>query len=141
MPVFWLNTMLNVQVKPSFEELSRRFGRFNATEMLNKSIKILTLGLESEGKLAATEMIYAQPISRSGYLRTGFLRSQITHRLGNLEGKVQARAPYSIYVHEGTRFMRGRPFFDKAIKDGLNKLEKKVTTEMEKSVKVKLGAR
>lgn len=45
---------------------------------------------------------------------TGRLRSSITHRVeadgGEIVGVVGTSVEYAIYVHEGTRYMAGRPF-------------------------------
>lgn len=48
--------------------------------------------------------------------RTGFLKASHQHRmLSNLSGYVQPTADYAIFVHEGTRFMRSRPFLRQAV--------------------------
>lgn len=48
--------------------------------------------------------------------RTGFLKaSHQTRMLSNLSGYVQPTADYAIFVHEGTRFMRARPFLRQAV--------------------------
>lgn len=48
--------------------------------------------------------------------RTGFLKASHQHKmLSNLSGYVQPTADYAIFVHEGTRFMRSRPFLRQAV--------------------------
>ena len=47
--------------------------------------------------------------------RTGFLKASHQYRmLSNLSGYVQPTAYYASFVHDGTRFMRGRPFLRQA---------------------------
>lgn len=47
---------------------------------------------------------------------TGRMRSSIQHRkIDALTGEVKTGVNYAIYVHEGTRYMSGRPFLREAI--------------------------
>jgi HK97 gp10 family phage protein len=72
--------------------------------------------LERGGKLSSTEMIYMQPPSKSGYKRSGNLRASIrVHGLKPMSASIGPSADYAIFVHEGTRFMRARPFMDAAL--------------------------
>lgn len=49
-------------------------------------------------------------------VRTGFLRgSHRTTFQGALHGTVEPTASYAYFVHEGTRFMRKRPFLENAV--------------------------
>ena len=41
---------------------------------------------------------------------------KVTMKIGAFEAKLFNPVKYAIYVHEGTRFMKGRPFYDDAIK-------------------------
>jgi HK97 gp10 family phage protein len=47
---------------------------------------------------------------------TGLMRSRISQTIfstpASLKAKVETGVFYSIYVHEGTRYMRGRPFLE-----------------------------
>ena len=55
---------------------------------------------------------------------TGFLRA--SHRVLTGAEKVILRpfAPYAVYVHEGTRFMKSRPFLQWAVEDTKTELDK-----------------
>lgn len=47
---------------------------------------------------------------------TGKLRQSIRFRkVSQLVGVVEPEVEYAMYVHEGTRFMRGNPFMDRAL--------------------------
>lgn len=52
-------------------------------------------------------------------VQTGYLKSTITkfHPPGTNEGEVHVGASYGLYVHQGTRHMRGQPFLLTAAKD------------------------
>jgi len=57
--------------------------------------------------------------------RTGFLKASHQHRmLSNLSGYVQPTADYAIFVHEGTRFMRARPFLRQAVAEKEQDIDK-----------------
>lgn len=49
-------------------------------------------------------------------VRTGFLRASHQTAFSMLKGEVGPTASYAIFVHEGTRRMRARPFLFNAVK-------------------------
>lgn len=58
---------------------------------------------------------------------TGKLRQSIRFRkISNLVGVVEPESQYAIYVHEGTKYMRGNPFMDR----GLDKSKTRIMTEL-----------
>lgn len=50
-------------------------------------------------------------------VKTGFLRASHTTMFDNLRATIMPTAKYAIYVHEGTRYMSGRPFLLNAVKE------------------------
>lgn len=57
--------------------------------------------------------------------RTGFLKaSHMTRMLSNLSGYVQPTADYAMFVHDGTRFMRARPFLRQAVAEKQNDVDR-----------------
>lgn len=46
---------------------------------------------------------------------TGRLRSSHRESFANLRGEVGTTTNYDVFVHEGTRFMKGRPYLKKAV--------------------------
>lgn len=46
---------------------------------------------------------------------TGRLRASTSERFQDLKGIVQTRTNYDVFVHEGTRFMRARPYMRNAV--------------------------
>lgn len=69
---------------------------------LNMSIRqaVLTIGRDSR---------------RFTPVDTGRLRASTYERFGNLRGEIGTNTDYDIFVHEGTRFMRGRPYLRKSV--------------------------
>ena len=55
---------------------------------------------------------------------TGRLRGSYDTRFGTLYGEVTPTAEYAIYVHEGTRYMTGRPFLSKGVKQAMSQINK-----------------
>lgn len=58
---------------------------------------------------------------------TGFLRSSHTTRFTGsgigFSGIIEPKAKYAMFVHEGTRFMRGRPFLRQAAEESERTIE------------------
>jgi len=46
---------------------------------------------------------------------TGRLRASHTSMFQNLKGSVYTNTNYAIYVHDGTKYMKARPFMQKAV--------------------------
>lgn len=70
---------------------------------LNKAIRFAGVRIQREAKIEAPVL-------------TGNLRSQI--RFTNLQdgrGVVGSYVQYSVYVHEGTKFMKANPFMERAL--------------------------
>lgn len=58
---------------------------------------------------------------------TGKLRASHYERIGNLQGEVGTNTDYDIFVHEGTKFMSGRPYLRQAVEDSEEKIDKNFT--------------
>ena len=67
------------------------------TRELNKAIKTSLFAIERDSKLRT-------PVD------TGRLRASHQTTFSPLRGVLEPTAEYAIYVHEGTRYMRARPF-------------------------------
>lgn len=109
---------VNVTIK-NLPEIRRAFSQAPhlTVRYVNKAIARSLIQIERSSKMNAP-------------VRTGYLRASHTTRLSNLRGEIEPMAKYAIYVHEGTRFMRSRPFLFDAVKDN----EKFVEDEFEKAV-------
>lgn len=101
--------------------------------------------LKQAGYLVMTKSMKATPV-RTGFLKTSHLkRGQggvfIAGSGTHMRAEVGPTADYSVFVHEGTRFMRARPFlknalfssdreiqqlFTKATQNALNKISRMV---------------
>lgn len=85
----------------------------------NKAPFLMRKGFETAIK-KATLLIEGRSKMRTPVL-TGYLRS--SHRTSfrnsglSFEGTVEPLANYAMFVHEGTKFMRGRPFLAQAVEE------------------------
>lgn len=64
---------------------------------------------------------------------TGNLRGLHTRKIGKTRASIETRAKYSPFVHEGTRYMKKRPWLDHAMKKG-NKNINKLANDLLKNV-------
>lgn len=89
---------ININVDFSeLEDLGKKFKRADLEPVLQGVIEAFAFASERYSKIAT-------PVD------TGRLRSSITTSIGNLEARIAPHTNYAIFVHEGTRYMRGRPF-------------------------------
>lgn len=84
------------------DELARRL----TTETLDKQRLMSRIVITVEGQA-----------KRRTPVRTGHLRRSITHRVERAgeRGIVGTNVKYAPFVHEGTRFMEGRPFLEQGL--------------------------
>lgn len=114
---------INVTITPSLTELSARFGRVNARQMVQKNVERLAFLIERESKQVTP-------------VRTGFLRANIIPIMGNLMATIgPLGVPYDIFVHEGTKFMRPRPFMVWGTKSAMEGFEEKFAGDVNATIK------
>lgn len=96
---------ISIQFKPTFKKVGNAFKAIADGMELQRQLQIFAFDIERESKRVA-------PVD------TGRLRASIFTSIGNLEARIKPNVNYAIYVHEGTRYMRARPFmmigFEKA---------------------------
>lgn len=83
---------------------------------VGNAVKMIVATLERGGKEAV----------RSGPTRafdTGNLMNNIGSVYDQFSGIIFSEAPYSLYIHEGTKYMKERPFFEKAIEDSQESIQ------------------
>jgi len=54
---------------------------------------------------------------------TGMLRDTMAHVYSDVEGKVFPLQNYAVYVHEGTRYMRARPYLQWGLRDSEREIQ------------------
>lgn len=87
-----------ITVKPTLESLGDASSKIDINSFLEREIKKITFGVERFSKQLT-------PVD------TGRLRASINVSwFSSLQSKVSTNTKYAIFVHEGTRYMRSRPF-------------------------------
>ncbi len=92
---------IKVTIKPSFSSLGDAFKRVNVHSFLRDEINRLAALVERYGKQLSPVL-------------TGRLRASIhfSPAASFLQAVVATGTEYAIFVHEGTRYMRARPFME-----------------------------
>ena len=88
---------ISIKVNPSFDKVGKFFNDPRIRGFLQEKIEQLSFMIERESKKVT-------PVD------TGRLRSSIQTKIRPLVGIISPDTQYDIFVHEGTRFMRSRPF-------------------------------
>lgn len=86
---------------------------------LNTSIRRVVLQIGRESRMAT-------PVD------TGRLRASTYERFSNLKGEVGTNTDYDFFVHEGTRFMRGRPYLRKAVENNQTGTDQEFTSAVQR---------
>lgn len=97
--------MSNIQIKiTNLPQIKRAFAMAPHLMIreLNKAIRSSVLTISGTSR-------------RNTPVDTGRLRASTYERYSSLRGEVGTNTEYDIFVHEGTRYMRGRPYLRRAV--------------------------
>ena len=109
-----------------FNTLPRSLVPFDFKTFMATKIKELSFLIEREAKLVTP-------------VKTGRLRASIGVRnLQPLGGEVSTNTHYAIYVHEGTRYMMGRPFMKMGAESALSDFNANFKKEVDKYLESKI---
>lgn len=94
------------QIKRAFDLAPNEMRR-----QLNMAIKKTILSIQSKSMINTP-------------VKTGRLRGSTASVFGDLRGEVGTHTNYDVYVHEGTRYMKGRPYLKDAVEENNPSTEK-----------------
>jgi len=121
-----LRSEIRITFKPPLAKVAKKFGNINVNNFLQKKVKELAFLIERESKQVT-------PVD------TGRLRASIGVDLRPFGAIIQPHTAYEFYVHEGTRYMRGRPFMfwgAKAAEKGFDtRIAKDLEIEIQRKIK------
>lgn len=102
---------IGIQIK-NMAQIKMAFGRAPAlmAKELNTAIKKTTLFIMGKSMVNT-------PVD------TGRLRSSTYSRFGNLQGEVGTNTNYDVFVHNGTRFMKARPYLLNAVNESQRQVD------------------
>lgn len=118
---------ITVKVTPSLDKLGNAFSRVDMEKFMR----------EETVKFAALTERFAKQITP---VVSGRLMGSIGHAsiLGEIAAVALTNIHYAIYVHEGTRFMRGRPFMEQGAKFAKQRWEGEIGKRLEDHIRIKL---
>lgn len=100
---------VNISVNPPLSKVGRALKQIAQDWNLQKNIEEFAFEIERAAK----------PVTP---VDTGRLRASIMTDIGNLTATISPHTNYAFFVHEGTRFMKARPF----MKIGLERAKMKL---------------
>lgn len=120
-------TSINITLNPSAQEMASRFGSIKLQGFLRNQIKKLAFLVEREAKKVTP-------------VRTGRLRAsvRVEPMVKPLEAIIQPHTDYAIFVHEGTRFMRARPFMFWGAESAVKGYEQRVAKDLDEMIQSKI---
>lgn len=117
-------TTITYTVRPSFQKLANAFGKIDIKSFLRRETEKLAFSTERFGKQFT-------PVD-TGRLRASIgVSSLIGGQIGHM---VATDTEYAIYVHEGTRYMRARPFLKQGLEYAVRNLEGRVGSRLDKEI-------
>ena len=123
--------MNDFELKYNFNKFRQQFKKY-PKKLAQTGHDIIDAGVktfEAEGK----EAVLSGPTRA---FDTGNLMRKIRGNMtGFMSGIVRAGATYSAYIHEGTKYMRARPFFEVAINKGEPKFMRTVNYLIKRALK------
>lgn len=88
---------VDVHVDPAFDQLAKKFESIQIKSAMQDALETFAFTTERESKIEAQ-------------VDTGRMRSSILTDIGNLQARIAPHVNYATFVHDGTRYMKGRPF-------------------------------
>lgn len=116
---------MEVTTKPKLSRIGRAFEQMRLGRALQDSIARYAFLIERESKRVT-------PVD------TGRLRSSIMTDIGNLRAKISPSVVYAGWVHEGTRYMRGRPFMKIGLTKATSESGRLISRDIEKEISINL---
>lgn len=103
---------IQVEIKVDAEKVVRAFRNAPTNLGRNLSIAVVKSGFLVEG-----ESKRVTPVD------TGRLKGSIATEVKPLSAIIAPNTNYAVFVHEGTRFMRSRPFMEWGVKSSLARIQ------------------
>ena len=118
---------IDITLKPTLEAVAGKFRGVDISDFTSRKIREFAFLIEAKTKPLVP-------------YKTGLLRSTVQVRnLSYLSAEIGPRTNYAIYVHEGTRYMRPRPFMEWGLIEAQNSgFLDKMHTDLDKYIQGKI---
>ena len=120
-----MGATINITIKPDLATLAKKFGKTDIGGFMNKKIRELAFLIERESKKVT-------PVD------TGRLRASIGVSLRRDSATIRPDTNYALFVHEGTKYLRARPFMLWGAETATEGFEQRLAKELETHIKVKI---
>lgn len=123
-----MSIQINISIDQTFEQVREAFRKFpdKVAPYLRQAAQTAAFAIEREAKILS-------PVD------TGRMRASIATSLGvvsNIAAIVQTNVEYAVYVHEGTKKMRGRPFMKQGAEAAGDKIKEAYETNIRKALEL-----
>ncbi len=118
-------TNITITIKPDLLTLAKKFGNADIGGFMDRKIKELAFLVERESKKVT-------PVD------TGRLRASIGVLIKPFSATIQPRTNYATFVHEGTRFMKARPFMFWGAETATEGFERRLSKELDTHIQAKI---
>ena len=132
-------TQINITINPSAATLAKAYGNAGIASFLAKEVERVTFKI----------VRFAKQVTP---VKTGRLRSSIgggsfkggSFPMGTgittkgIEGRIVTNVNYAFWVHEGTKFMRGRPFMEQGAEFAKQNLAGEISGKLDKHLVARL---
>lgn len=115
---------------PSLAKVKEAFAKnpMRMAKALSEGLRESAIVLQEQAQIALTT-------GPTRAIDTGLLRSQtVVREVSDVRASVYPLVHYAIFVHEGTRYMRQRPFFKVAVQKAVPLVEKIFAIKVEKAL-------
>lgn len=129
---------LNITIKPSLRSVGKAVASVKAKSFLQNEINKLAFSVERFGKqLSPVDTGRMRASIRTFQAMGDSLEAKVATTLG---GIARYGVSYAVFVHEGTRYMRARPFMEQGAKFAMegyneNDMARRLETEFVKKFK------
>ena len=120
-------TDIKITFQPSLSKLASKFKGIKLQGFLQTKITELAFLVEGEAKQVT-------PVD-TGRLRASIRVLTLSRPLDRI---VKTHTNYAVYVHEGTRYMRGRPFMYWGAQTATQGLERRLSKELDSHIQAKI---
>lgn len=118
---------IKVTIDSKAYEKFLKSGDANVEKGLSRGILMAAFLIEREAKI----------LTKSGYFKhpTGRLSNSITKTINPIRAEIGPHVNYAIYVHEGTKFIRARPFMTETEQSTHDEVNRIIEKEIESALK------
>ncbi len=132
-------TQVNIAIKPSAEAIQRAYGNAGISAFLAREIERVTFKIMRFAKqVTPVDTGRLRASIGGGAFKGGSFPMGTGVSVTNLEGIVSTNVAYALPVHEGTRFMRGRPFMEQGVQFAQHNLDGDIAAKLDEHLVRKL---